>query len=118
MIRLLRYALLGVVGLVLLAVASANRAPVTLRLLPEEMDLFFGLGWVADVPLFLVIFAGVLIGLALGFIWEWLREAGVRGDAMRQRQKVGQLERELTRLRGDTPADKDDVLALLEPKKP
>lgn len=117
MIRLLRYVLLGLIGLVLLAIASANRAPVTLRFLPEEMDLFFGLGWVADVPLFLVIFGGVLVGLALGFVWEWIREAGMRSDAARQRQKIGQLERELTRLRGDTPADKDDVLALLEPKK-
>lgn len=118
MIRLLRYLVLGLLGLALLALASANRAPVTLRLIPEDIDVFLGLGWVIDLPLFVVIFGGVLIGLALGFVWEWIRSAGVRGDAVRQRQKVGQLERELTRLKGDTPRGDDDVLALLEAKKP
>ena len=29
-------------GIALVAVASANRGPVTLRLLPEEMDQFLG----------------------------------------------------------------------------
>ena len=117
MLRLLRYMLLGAIGIVLLAVACANRAPVTLRFLPEEMDLFFGLGWVVDLPLFLVIFGGVLIGLALGFVWEWIRASAVRGEMVRHRQKVGHLERELTRLKGDAPADKDDVLALLDARK-
>ncbi|HQY44921.1 MAG TPA: LapA family protein [Paracoccaceae bacterium] len=117
MIRALRYLVLGALALMLLAVASANRASVTLRLIPEDMDMFLGLGWVMDVPLFVVIFGGVLIGLALGFVWEWVRSASVRGEAVRHRQKVGQLERELTRLKGDAPGAEDDVLALLEAKK-
>ena len=57
------------------------------------------------------------VGLALGFVWEWIRASAVRGEMVRHRQKVGHLERELTRLKGDAPADKDDVLALLDARK-
>ena len=46
MLKALRYIFLGCLALALLAVASANRAPVTLRLIPEEMDMFLGIGWV------------------------------------------------------------------------
>ncbi len=117
MLKALRYIFLGCLALALLAVASANRAPVTLRLIPEEMDMFLGIGWVVDVPLFLVIFAGILVGLAIGLVWEWLRASAVRADAGRHRQKVTQLEREVTRLRGDQGEAADDVLALLDGKK-
>ena len=49
--------------------------------------------------------------------WIWIRASAVRGEMVRHRQKVGHLERELTRLKGDAPADKDDVLALLDARK-
>ena len=70
MLRFLRLLFLAVLAIVLVAVASANRQIVNLRLLPEEMDSFMGFGWSVDVPLFLAIFAGIIAGLAIGFVWE------------------------------------------------
>ena len=116
MLKALRYILLALLAVVLLAVASANRELVTLRLLPPEMDAFLGLGRTLNLPLFLVIFASILAGLAIGVVWEWLRAANVRAEASLHKQKVGTLEREVNRLREVKAAPGDDVLALLERK--
>jgi lipopolysaccharide assembly protein A len=114
MVRFLRILFLAILGLVLLTVAFANRQVVTLKLLPDDMETFLGLGLVVDMPLFLIIFAGILVGLLIGFVWEWFREAKHRSEATTRRREVTQLSREVNRLREKDAAPKDDVLALLE----
>ena len=116
MLKLLRYTFLGILAIALIGVASANRGLVTLRLLPDEMDAFLGIGWAAELPLFVVIFAGILTGLAIGFTWEWLREAKLRAEAGQHKRQVGDLEREVSRLRAVKAEPGDDVVALLEAK--
>ncbi|MGB3177264.1 MAG: LapA family protein [Albidovulum sp.] len=116
MIRFIRLLLLALLGIALVAVASANRTPVTLRLLPEEFGSFLGTNWSIDLPLFLVIFAGIIAGLAIGFVWEWFREAKHRSAASEHKREAGRLKREVSQLRNDTAKPDDDVLALLEGK--
>lgn len=118
MLKALRYIFLGILAIALLGVASANRAPVTLRLLPDELDVFLGIGWSIELPLFVAIFAGILAGLAIGFAWEWFREAKIRAEAGQHKRQVGNLEREVSRLRAVKAEPGDDVLALLETKRP
>jgi uncharacterized integral membrane protein len=115
MIRYLRLLLLGLVGLVLLTVALANRASVAVQLLPADLAALIGLTWTMEVPLFLVIFGGILVGVLIGFVWEWFREHGHLASASQKTREVARLERELAVLRDATsvPA-KDEVLALLE----
>lgn len=114
MFRYLRYAFLAVLGLVLITVALANRQTVVLRLLPEEMASFAGFQWELQLPLFLVVFGGIVAGLLIGFVWEWLREARHRAEASRAKREAATLEREVKRLQKDEPAQNDDVLALLD----
>jgi lipopolysaccharide assembly protein A len=115
MIRYLRLTLLGLLGLSLLTVALANRAPVTLRLLPDDLAALTGLSWAMDLPLFLVIFAGIILGVLIGFVWEWFREHSHRATAGQKSREVARLERELAVLKDATSVPpKDDVLALLE----
>ena len=45
--------------------------------------------------LFLVIFAGIVAGLLIGFVWEWLREHRFRSTAARERRERERLEREI-----------------------
>lgn len=118
MLRKLRYLFLGLLGLVLLTVALANRGPVVVRLLPEGTDDFLGIGWAMELPLFLVIFAGIVAGLLIGFVWEWFREAKHRAEASRKGREVQKLEREVTRLRDEKAEPQDEVLALLEKPAP
>lgn len=114
MIRTLRLLFLGATALVLLTVALANRAPVELRLLPGDLAALTGLTFALQLPLFVVIFAGVVAGVLIGFVWEWFREYGHRANASARAREIARLERELASLRASNGAPRDDVLALLE----
>jgi lipopolysaccharide assembly protein A len=117
MLRNLRYVLIALLGLCLLTVALANRAPVNVRLLPDDMAAFLGLSVSANLPLFLIIFAGIVAGLMIGFVWEWLREAKHRTAASTKSREVARLERELALLQDTKAGPEDDILALLDGKK-
>jgi len=115
--RYLKYLFLAALGFVLITVALANRGFVSLYLLPPEISALLGLsGEPLQLPLFVVVVGGIIAGLLIGFVWEWLREMKYRGTA-RQAEK---LKKEVDTLRAATPSEKtgkgDDVLALLESK--
>jgi putative membrane protein len=115
MIRYIRILILALLGLGLLTLALANRAPVTVRLLPDDLAALTGFTWAAELPLFLVIFAGIIAGVLIGFVWEWFREHGHRANASQKSREVARLERELAVLKDATSVPpKDEVLALLE----
>ncbi len=112
--RYIRYLFLATVGLILLIVALANRGPVTLTVLPEELAAFAGWNAQITLPIFAVILASIVVGLLIGFVWEWMREYKHRAAASHHRRERERLEKEVDRLK--TPADGsgDDVLALLD----
>lgn len=116
MLRAIKYLFLILLAVVLLTVALANRDPVTLQLLPDGIAAFVPFPVSGEVPLFIVIFASVLAGLALGFFWEYLREAKHRAAVSRERRAKSALEREVQSLREKTgePATRDDVLAIVD----
>lgn len=114
MIRILRLSILGLIGLALLTLALANRGPVALHLLPGDLVGLTGLSWSVELPLFVVIFGGVILGVLIGFVWEWLRETHHRSSASARAREVVRLERELAALKGVPRGPGDDVLALLE----
>ena len=114
MIRYIKYAFLGSVGLVLVTLALANREFVSLQLLPSEIGGFFGFNATIDLPLFVVIYGGIVAGLLIGFLWEWIREYKYRTGAERAQREVGRLEREVSKLKGASATSEDDVLNLLD----
>ena len=117
--KYLRYTLLGVVLILCVTVALANRAPVTLALWPDTMTAFLGFGYALTLPLFAIVGGAVGLGLMLGLVWEWLRERALRVEGKK-------AQRELTRVRsGQPPAvpspgtgsqPRDQVLAILDDK--
>jgi lipopolysaccharide assembly protein A len=114
--RYIRYAILAVIAVIMITVALGNRAPVTLNLMPEGLAQLIRYPAAANsvtLPLFLVIFAGIVAGILLGFVWEWLREHKHRAEVTRQKRENARLSREVARIKtGAAPGD--DVLALLE----
>ena len=117
MIRYLRYLFLAGLALVLLVVALANRAPVAVRLLPDDLAALTGVSFGMELPLFIVIFGGIVAGVLIGFVWEWFRERKHRSTASTKSREVMRLERELAVLRDTTSVPQDDVLALLDTPK-
>ena len=112
--RYIKYAFLAIVALALVAVAVANRDVVTLELLPSGLAALAGTNESIQLPLFMVILAGVALGLLIGFIWEWLREFKQRAESARKDAEIKRLKREVRRLKADKHAGKDEVFALLE----
>ena len=112
--RYLKYAFLALVGLALISLALTNRDPVTVRLMPEGLAGVLGLSLTATVPLFVVIFGAVLMGVILGFIWEWLREHKFRAEAAAKRREAAKLKTEVERLRATGASEDDEILALIE----
>jgi uncharacterized integral membrane protein len=112
--RYIRYAFLLALALVLVTVAFANRELVTLRLLPDDLDRFWQVGRIVTLPLFVVIFGSIIAGVALGFVWEWMREHHIRAEASRDRREKEHLKREVSRLKGAGPESTDEILRLLD----
>ena len=112
--RYIRYASIAIFALALILVALANRDPVNVQILPPEISHLAALNPAYEVPLFVVMFGGVLAGLVIGFIWEWIREAQERAAAARQAREMQRLRVEVRRLKGEKHKDKDEVLALLD----
>ncbi len=112
--RFIKYLFLGAVALALIIIAVANRQPVELQLLPSDMAAFLPFTNQITVPLFLVIFAGILGGLLIGFIWEYLREFKMRNNLSKTNRQMKHLEREVGKLREKTGEGKDEILALLD----
>ncbi|MFN4154738.1 MAG: LapA family protein [Paracoccaceae bacterium] len=117
MIRYLRYVWLAFLAIFLLTVALANRAPVTVKALPDDLAGFAGLDWQLSLPLYAVIFASILSGVLIGFVWEWFREHKHRVAASTKSREVSKLERELAVMRDTKPEQQDDILALLDQRK-
>ena len=114
MIRYLKLGFLAALAILLVTIAMANRQVVTLQVLPDLLGEFLGRNLVLTLPLFVVVFGGVITGLAIGFVLEWLREGRIRADAGRAKRENARLNRENKRLKSRTGQSKDDVLALLE----
>jgi len=112
--RYLRHLILGAIAVALIIVALANRDMVTLNLLPEPFAGLIGTSLSLQLPLFLVIFAGIAGGLLIGFFWEWLREMKLRSAANKGQREVTRLTREVKRLKGQKNEGKDEILALLD----
>lgn len=111
--RYFRYLVLALIAIVLVTVAVANRQPLTLRLLPEELEGLMGFSWQVTWPAFMILLAAVLVGVLLGFVWEWIREHRYRAEAAAERKERERLEREVKKSSPRTETG-DDVLALLE----
>lgn len=113
--RYVRIAFLACLGVVLVSVALANRGAVTLALLPDQLAGLVGVNQRIALPLFVVIFASIVAGLLIGFVWEWLREYKHRKQVVRKEGEVRQLKREVSRLKGaQNGGPKDEVLAILD----
>jgi len=112
--RYIRYACIAVFAIALIAMSLANRQIVTLKVLPNEIAGLFSVNPSVELPLFVVIFIGIAIGVTVGFAWEWMREWKHRAAVTQKDREVGQLKREMRRMKKSTAQEDDDVLALLE----
>ncbi|WP_343210933.1 lipopolysaccharide assembly protein LapA domain-containing protein [Ancylobacter lacus] len=81
-------------SLIAVLLSVANRQPVTLNL-----DPFGGETIAVAVPLFLLVFASVILGVVLGGVAVWLRQARFRKAARQARREARQAAAQAAELR-------------------
>lgn len=115
MMAYLRYAVLTLLAIAFVTLALANRALVTVQLLPDTLASLLGVNLGFTLPLFMVLGLAIALGLMLGFVWEWLREHSYRAEAARARREADALRAQVAQVEQTNPAArKDEVLALLD----
>ena len=112
--RYIRYTVLVAMAIVLITVAMANRAPLTIYLLPDELTGLLGFSWQITLPVFTILLVAVGAGVLLGFVWEWVREHKHRAEASTERKRRVELEQEVKTVAKPKAGNGDDVLAILD----
>jgi uncharacterized integral membrane protein len=109
--RTLKLIVLALILIALVVLSLANRELVTLHLLPEGMAQVMPVS--VRLPLFVVCLLAVVVGVVIGYLFEWLREHKHRRRASHHAREAARLNAEVERMRRAAGRAEDDVLALL-----
>jgi len=107
MIRFLKALILLPIAILVILLAVANRAPVTLSLDPfsrEAPEISF------QVPLFALVFAAVMVGVLIGGMATWLSQGRARRERRQYRREVRHLRTETERMRTQFASAKTPAL--------
>ena len=110
--RILTWLLALPIGVVVVALAVANRRPVTLSLDPFKPD---DPAWSITLPLFLLPLAALILGVVLGGIVTWWRQGVHRKAARTVRREAVRLEAERSRLAAEVAAREGVVAGIAGP---
>lgn len=105
----LRIVVLGPLAIVLVALAVVNNQPVTLILDPFNPSAPF---LALTVPLYVVFFATLALGVLVGGIGSWFGQGHVRRAARQSRREAARLKAEMER---QHPPEGPEALALRGP---
>ena len=112
--RTIRISFIVILAMVLILVATANRTPIQVGMLPESIAKFTGSPWTVTLPTFLALFLAMVFGVLVGLVWEWLREGHLRAESRTRAHNLALLQREVGDLRRTHAAPRDEVLAILD----
>ena len=87
-----------------------------IRILPSELEGFLGGGMIFSIPIFVLFLCGVIFGLFVGFVWEWIREMKYRSASSRKSKELAKVENELSQLKRESGQNEDEILLLLNNK--
>ena len=87
-----------------------------IRILPIELEGFSGGGMIFSIPIFVLFLCGVIFGLFVGFVWEWIREMKHRSASSRKSKELAKVENELSQLKRESGQNEDEIMLLLNNK--
>ncbi|MEZ5839815.1 MAG: LapA family protein [Hyphomicrobiales bacterium] len=96
MLRLISYLVTIPLAILLIALAVANRGPITLSLDPMSPD---APALTVTLPIYLVLFATLGIGIFIGGVATWFRQGKWRKVARERRFEVAKWRREADHFR-------------------
>jgi len=83
-VKLIGRLVLGIIAVVVVIFALANRDPVTLSLWPLPLDL--------TMPLYIAVLGGLVVGLIAGAVISWLPKLRLRRQARAAERRADALE--------------------------
>jgi len=96
------------VAIIFIVVALANKQNVTFSLDPmSQTDPILAI----DIPLFVLLFAALLLGVVFGGIGAWLNQSKWRRAARDARYEMNQIRTEVSALRRDQEHSGTDLVA-------
>ncbi|MEM7499886.1 MAG: lipopolysaccharide assembly protein LapA domain-containing protein [Pseudomonadota bacterium] len=107
-LRIVKFAVLLVICIVLVVSGVANMEFVSLRLLPPELGLE-GVPPPLELPLTVVILGAMLVGFIIGEIFEWIRETKHRRERNNRGREIQALRAENARLKAKLSDPKEDL---------
>lgn len=93
--------------ILIFALANRHTVPVNFNPLATVDPAAAGAG----VPLFLIVYAVLFLGIALGGLAVWFAQGAHRREARRHRKDAERLKAELAKVRGRPQREKDPALA-------
>ena len=87
-----------------------------IRILPSELEGFLGGGMIFSIPIFVLFLCGIVFGLFIGFVWEWIREMKHRSASSRKSKELAKVENELSQLKRESGQNEDEIMLLLNNK--
>lgn len=96
MVRFLKALIILPVAVLVVLLAVANRAPVQISLDPFSQE---APEFAAEVPLYLVIFGAVVVGVLIGGVAAWLAQSKHRRARRQYRREAQHLKVETERMR-------------------
>lgn len=113
-LRLVKILFLCLVAAGLVLLFFANNEPVTLHLLPDQIADALGVRNEYTISLFFVVVATLILGIVVGFVWEWLREYRYRSEMRTHKREASRLSNEVAQMKGKTSDSQDDILAIVD----
>ena len=104
MIRFLKGLVLLPVAILVVALAVANRDLVRISFDPFSPDMPV---FSATLPLYVLLFIAVAVGVLLGGCGAWLGQSGTRRTSAERRREIRRLENETARLKTYAPPSND-----------
>lgn len=112
MMRYIRYGIYAIIIILFLAISLSNTQPVNATLTPEWFPFIGGLS--VTLPFFIFVYVALFMGIALGYLIEYIREARIRRRGNRSQRELKKAQEEIKTLKKKTRQHDDDVLAILE----
>ena len=112
--KYIKFLILTIVGIVLIIFAISNNQIIEVRILPDNFGGVFGLKSIYSLPFFVILYPTLVLGLLLGFFFEYFRERKYRVKLKQANKDIKFLQSEKKKLKSRNSDGDSEILNLID----
>lgn len=112
--KYLKLLILTIVGIILIIFAISNNQIIEVRILPDNFGGFAGLKPIYSLPFFVILYPTLVLGLLLGFFFEYFRERKYRVKLKQANKDIKFLQSEKKKLKSRNSDGDSGILNLID----